>query len=100
MIAQIREEINSIKHENQEIKVKDASLHLKTQTLNNQLDTITKYSAKIQEFYDQQKVNVDQMNAEWKEDKDKIKELNKIIIEKDLHHTIDKVAYHDIKKQL
>jgi hypothetical protein len=38
------------------------------------------------------------MNAEWKEDKDKIIELSKVIIEKDLHHTLDKVAYQDIKK--
>ena len=40
------------------------------------------------------------MDAEWKEDKEQIIELQKVIIEKDLHHTLDKVAYHDIKKQL
>jgi hypothetical protein len=53
LLAQIREEINSIKHENHQIKVKDASLQLKTETFKNQLATINKYSAKIQEFYDQ-----------------------------------------------
>lgn len=33
------------------------------------------------------------MKTEWKEDKDKIVELNQIIIKKDLYHTLDKVAY-------